>query len=284
VTEPHHSGQRSEQTTSLQSIPFNQPEDTTAAELSGAVTKEEIGMQDNMYSAYGDFNPHQLLKQNEELDTALKQQQCMMCHGYKNQDMVSRQEYNHVVYLYQKTQQENEELKLKLEEKGDEIKRIYTSLLHVLHDSEKRSVQYSHDHEAIQSEFRSYCDHMEFEIPKILQFRDSSKKQIFLKNCCKLYQTSFDICRKEIYKMFDKTLTSIVQLSEEEEQGEVNFDRRKKLKDATTAYQYLLKQCEFQLSRVDITSLVTKLAKVYLNVHMQILCMLILCLCFYYSL
>jgi hypothetical protein len=41
VTEPHHSGQRSEQTTSLQSIPFNQPEDTTAAESSGA-TKEEI--------------------------------------------------------------------------------------------------------------------------------------------------------------------------------------------------------------------------------------------------
>jgi hypothetical protein len=124
---------------------------------------------------------------------------------------------------------------------------------------------------------------MEFEIPK-KKLWDSSKKQNFLKDCCKLYQTSFDICRKEIYKMFDKTLTSIVQLSEEEEQGEVNFDRRKKLKDATTAYQYLLKQCEFQLSRVDITSLVTKLAKVYLNVHMQILCMLILCLCFYYSL
>jgi hypothetical protein len=199
------------------------------------------------------------LKENEELRRALaqKQQQCM---HHTNQDTawVSKQEHNNVLHYYQTTLQENEELKLQLKGKDDDIKRLH-SLLHV-HDSEKRSVQYSHDHEAIQLEFRSYCDHMEFDVPKSLQLRDSSKKK-FSKYCCKLYQTSFDICRKEIYKMFDKTLTSIVQLSEEEEQGEVNFDRRKKLKDATTAYQYLLKQCEVQLNRVDKTSLVAKLAK-----------------------
>jgi hypothetical protein len=179
------------------------------------------------------------LKQKEELIERYEAQLCRM---------VSQQDYDDLKCQYQKNCKENDQLKSQLKEKDNALQWSTQP-----HDS-----YHSANHQTIESDFHECYETVEQEIPRSLGLNVTRKKN-YWGECSNLYQNSFDTCRKVIFNVFHQSLISITKLSEEEEKhGTVDFDRRKKLKDVTTAYQYLLKQCSSELNKVDKTSIAAK--------------------------